>query len=92
MQRGSQIGFFGTRDFPYLKLGIRDYKAKSGRVWGLKVCLGGGMVKITLRITELQEIMGRDTGLKYPIGDRTFRKQWSPEVTRAERESEDYRS
>ena len=30
--------FFGTRDFPYLKLGIRDFKAKSGRVSGLKVC------------------------------------------------------
>ena len=86
MQRGSQIGFFGTRDFPYLKLGIRDYKSKSGRVWGLKVCLGGGMAKITLGITGLHEILGRDTGLKYPIGDRTFLKKWSPEVTRAERE------
>ena len=32
--------FFGTRDFPYLKLGIRDLKAKLGRVLGLKVCLG----------------------------------------------------
>ena len=29
--------FFGTRDFPYLELGIRDLKAKSRRVLGLKV-------------------------------------------------------
>ena len=44
------------------------------------------MAKITLGITGLHEILGRDTGLKYPIGDRTFLKKWSPEVTRAERE------
>ena len=30
--------FFGTRDFPYLKLGFRNLKAKSARVSGLKVC------------------------------------------------------
>ena len=34
--------FFGTRDFPYLKFGIQDLKAKSGRVLGLKVCTGVG--------------------------------------------------
>ena len=44
------------------------------------------MAKITLGITGLHEILGRDTGLKYPIGDRTFLKKWSPEVTRAKRE------
>ena len=37
--------------FPYLKLGIRDLKAKSGRVSGLK-CVGGGMPKITLGIAR----------------------------------------
>ena len=50
------------------------------------------MAKITLGITGLHEILSRDTGLKYPIGDRTFLKKWSPEVTRAKREREDYRS
>ena len=28
--------FFGLREFPYLKLEIRDFKAKSGRDSGLK--------------------------------------------------------
>ena len=51
--------FFGMRDFPYLRLAIRDFKAKSGRDSGLKVCEGGGVPKITLGIT----------GLKNPIGD-----------------------
>ena len=37
--------FFETQNFPYLKLGIRNLKAKSGRVLGLKVCLGNGMPK-----------------------------------------------
>ena len=51
--------FYGIRDFPYLKLGIRDLKAKSRRDSGLKVCAGGGTPKITRGIT----------GLKDPIGD-----------------------
>ena len=42
-----------------MKLGTRDFKAKSGRDSGLKVCAGGGLPKITLRIT----------GLKNPIRD-----------------------
>ena len=42
-----------------LKIGIRDFRAKSGRDSGLKVCAGGGMPKITLGIT----------GLKIPYGD-----------------------
>ena len=33
--------FFGSRDFLYLKLGIRDLKAESGPVSGLKVYFGG---------------------------------------------------
>ena len=55
--------FFGTWDLHYLKLGIRDLKEKSGRVSRLKVCTGGGMPKITLGITELHEIVGRDYGI-----------------------------
>ena len=37
--------FSGIRDFPYLKLGIRDFAAKSGRDSGLKVCAGSEMPK-----------------------------------------------
>ena len=45
-------------------LGIRDLKAKSGRVLGLKVSVGGGMPKITLGNTGLHEILGRDYGIE----------------------------
>ena len=51
--------FCGIRYFAHLKLGIRDFKAKSERDLGLKVCAGGAMPKITLGIT----------GVKNPIGD-----------------------
>ena len=54
--------FFGMRDFPYLRLGIQDFKAKSGDS-GLKVCAGGVVRKITLGITGLPEILGRDYGI-----------------------------
>ena len=54
------------RDFPYLRLGIRDFKGKSGRDSGLKVCAGGGMPKVTLGITGLPEILGRDYGIEKP--------------------------
>ena len=60
--------FFGMRDFPYfyLRLGIQDFKSKSGRDSGLKVCAGGGMPKATLGITGLPEIWGRDYGIEKP--------------------------
>ena len=58
--------FFGMRDFPYLRLGIRDFKAKSGRDSGLKVCAGGGMPKVTLGITGFPAILGRDYGIEKP--------------------------
>ena len=58
--------FFGIRDFPYLKLGIRDCKAKSGRDSGLKVCARVRMPEITLGITGLHEILGRDYRIKEP--------------------------
>ena len=56
--------FFGIRDFPYLKLGIWDLKAKSAQDSGLKVYARGGMPKITLGITGLHEILGRDYGIE----------------------------
>ena len=58
--------FCEMRDFPHLKLGIRDFKVKSERDLGLKVCAGGGMPKITLGITRLQEVLGRDYGSEKP--------------------------
>ena len=58
--------FFGIRDFPYLKLGIRYFKAKSGRDSGLKVCGEGGMPKLTLGFTGLQEAFGWDYGIAEP--------------------------
>ena len=45
-------------------LGIRDLKAKLGPVLGLKVCVGGGVPKITLGITGLHKILGRDYGIE----------------------------
>ena len=48
--------FYGIRDFPYLKRGIRDMKAKSRRDSVLKACAGGGTPKTTLGITGLHEI------------------------------------
>ena len=56
--------FFGMRDFPYLRLGIRDFQAKSGRDSGLKVCAGGRMPKVTLGITGLPETLGRNYGIE----------------------------
>ena len=56
--------FFGIRDFPYLKLGIWGFKAKSGRDSGLKVCAGGRMPKIFLGITGMHEYLGRDYGIE----------------------------
>ena len=74
--------FFGTRDFPYLKLGIQNLKAKSARVSGLKVCQGGGIPKTTLGITGLQEILGRDYGIEEPYwGPSISNRQWAPANT-----------
>ena len=56
--------FFRIRNFPCLKLGIRDFKEKSGPESGLKVCTVSGMPKITLGITGLQAILGQDYGIE----------------------------
>ena len=58
--------FLGIRDCPYLMLGIRDLKAKSGRVSGLKVYAGAEMLKITLGIRGYHEILGRHYGIEEP--------------------------
>ena len=54
------------RDFPYLRLGIRDFKAKSGRDCRLKVCAGGWVPEKTLGITGLPEILGWVYGIEKP--------------------------
>ena len=41
--------------FPLFEARIRDLKAKSARVSGLKVCLVGEIPKITLEITGLHD-------------------------------------
>ena len=58
-----------------MKLGIRDLKPKSGRDSGLKVYARGGMLKITLGITGLHEILGRDYGIEEPY--------WEPSIIAA---------
>lgn len=53
------IRIFGILDFPYAKLGIRDFKAKSAvQDSGLKICAQDGMPKINIGIAGLQEILG----------------------------------
>jgi len=64
--------FFGSRDFLYLKLGIRDLKAESGRVSGLKVYLGGQIPRITLGITGLHDILGWDYGIEEPYWETSY--------------------
>ena len=82
-QDGSSMGqFFGTRDFPQLKVRIRDLKAKQARVSGLKVCLGGGIPEITLGITGLHEILGQGNGIEEPYwGPSISNRQWAPANT-----------
>ena len=58
--------FFGIRDFPHLKLGIWDFKAKPERDLGLKVFVGGGMPNITLGITGLHEVLGLRVSITDP--------------------------
>ena len=58
--------FYEIRDFPYLKLGIRELRAKSRRDSGLKVCGRVRMPKMTLGITGLHEILSRDYGIEGP--------------------------
>ena len=53
--------FFGILDFPYLRLGIRDLKAKWAR-----------LPEMTLWITGLHEILGRDHGIEEPYWGPSF--------------------
>ena len=63
--------FFGMRDFPYWKLGIRDFNAKSARYRHL-VCVRVRLPKIILGITGLHEILGRDHVIEEPYWGPSF--------------------
>ena len=62
--------FLAIRDFPYLKLGIRigesGLKSKIGQDSRLKVCARVRMPEMTLEITRLHEILGRNYGIEEP--------------------------
>ena len=60
--------FFRMQDFPWGS-GFGILKRNPGEIRDWKVCAGGGMPKITLGITGLPEILGRDCGIENPIGD-----------------------
>ena len=58
--------------FPLFEARDSGFYSKIERDSGLKVCAGGGMPKIILRITGLLEILGRDYGIEKPY--------WGPSV------------
>ena len=55
---------FRIRDLPYLKAGIRNFKARWRRNLGLKVWMGCVMPKIAIGSTGLSENLGRDGAIK----------------------------
>ena len=50
--------FFGIRDFPYLKLRIRDFKAKSGKIRDWTLCAGVRMPEINLGLRDWRTLSG----------------------------------
>ena len=62
--------FSGIRDFPYLKLRIRDsgfgIREIQARL-GIKNIKGGRMRKITIGITGLYKILNGDYGIEEPL-------------------------
>ena len=66
-----------------LSSGFGIWKQNRGEFGVLKVFLGGGMPKISLGITGLHEIFGRDYGIEVSYWGSDLR---SAEVTRAEKE------
>ena len=57
--------FSGIRDFPYLKLRIRDSGIQARL--GIKNIKGGRMRKITIGITGLYKILNGDYGIEEPL-------------------------
>ena len=48
--------FSGIWDFPYLRLGIRDFTSKSGRDSGLKVCERGGITNVATQVQQFNRV------------------------------------
>ena len=61
------IRFSAIWDFPYLKRGIREIQARLG----IENIKGGGMPKITIRITGLYKTLGGDYGIELPLSSGT---------------------
>ena len=65
--------FFSIRDFSYLNLGIRDFKAKSGRDLGLKVLREVGYQKRkSLGLRDCIKFGLGITAMKNPIEDPQY--------------------
>ena len=62
--RGSPIGFSGSGISLIRGSEFGKFKAKLGRESGLKVSSEGGMPEISLGITGLNEILGRNSEIK----------------------------
>ena len=65
-------GFFGIRELPYLKAGIRNPTGKFEGNSGLKVCTGCGIPRITIGIGRLSEHLGRDDDVRTPTVDQAL--------------------
>ena len=61
--------FFGIRDFPYLKLGIRDIKAKTSKTRDWKYARELECPKYPSELRDCANFWVGITGLKNPIGD-----------------------
>ena len=65
--------FFSILDFSYLNLGIRDFKAKSGRDLGLKVSREVGYQKRkSSGLRDCTKFGLGNTGMKNPIEDPQY--------------------
>ena len=64
--------FFGTRNFPYLKLGIRDLKAKSGKIRDWKYGRELECPKEPSGLRDYTKFWVGNTGLKNPIRDPLY--------------------
>ena len=61
--------FNGIRDFPYLKLGIQDFKAKSGKIRDWKYACELKCPKFPLGLRDCTKLWFGIAGLKNPTGD-----------------------
>ena len=78
--------FFGLRDFLYLRLGIRDFKAKPGEDSGLKVFTGGGIPQIIQKNLENSNSRGSNQlpfRLNFtPLFSHLYSFNWYSSLTR----------